>query len=54
MNRQIRPSSSTSATSDPSSLIELKGLDNPALSIDTNEIDSGLWIVFSSASDSLK
>jgi hypothetical protein len=42
MNRQIRPSSSTSATSDPSSLIELKGLDNPALSIDTNEIDSGL------------
>ncbi|EFX74332.1 hypothetical protein DAPPUDRAFT_307321 [Daphnia pulex] len=43
IRRPSHPSSATSATSsDPSSLQELKGLDNPALSIDSNEIDSGL------------
>jgi hypothetical protein len=43
MSRQTHPSSTTSATtSDPSSLLEMKGLDNPALSIDTSEIDSGI------------
>lgn len=42
ISRQSHPSSVTS--SDPSPLQELKGVDNPTLSVDTSEIDSGLWV----------
>lgn len=40
ISRSSHQSSATS--SDPSTQVELKGSDNPALSVDTDEIDSGL------------
>lgn len=37
-----RSHQSSTTSSDPSSLLEMKGVDNPAMSVDSSEIDSGL------------